>query len=1142
MGALLPASGGDYAFFLAAGRPYGKYGDVPAFLVAWTSFFLDPAYMSVKGLTFSAYMLSLPYPNCAPPYQLLVLVASLFIRGNHIFDSKASDTPPSPGDIASALYSAIYSYMGWTCINYIAEEIKNPGRNIPIAIAVSTAIVLVTYLLTNLAFFVVLDADTITSTDVVAVTFVRATWGQGMANVMPLIIALTVFGSTCVSVLISSRIVFAASRQGHLARVMSYVHVHKAVPLLAVVARCSLSVAFALTGSVHFLIEASILMSNVKEAASVVTLFLLRRSMPDAPRPYRVPTAVAILRLVVCFALATVTLVQVRRGKRSDAVVGETHAQGKMYKKKGPPHGEPGNQVEAKHRALGDRERLAAKEQDPCCSVSSEEGPERQRRLALRRDVGLLSSITFLLSATIGGLCAAEMGALLPASGGDYAFFLAAGRPYGKYGDVPAFLVAWTSFFVDPAYMRSNHIFDSKPSDPPPSPGDIASALYSAIYSYMGWTSINYIAEEIKNPGRNIPIAIAVSTAIVLVTYLLTNLAFFVVLDADTITSTDVVAVTFVRATWGQGMANVMPLIIALTVFGSTCVSVLVSSRIIFAASRQGHLARVMSYVHVHRAVPLLAVVARCSLSVAFALTGSVHFLIEASILMSNVKEAASVVTLFLLRRSMPDAPRPYRVPTAVAILRLVVCFALATVTLVPGTGILITPGSVLRNSKYISIDLLMWTIGGLNAFVGALCAAELGSLLPTSGGDYAFFLAAGRPYGKYGDVPAFLAAWTSFFVDPAFMSVQGLTFSAYVLSLPYPNCNPPDELLVLVACLFITLATAVNCFSVKTSAKVLDIFSGLKCLFLYAVIITGAIYSFHGNHIFDSQPSGSPPSAGDIASALYSAIYCYMGWTCINYIAEEIKNPARNIPIAIAVSTAIVLVTYLLTNLAFFVVLDADTITSTDVVAVAFVRATWGQGMATIMPLIIALTVFGTTCVCVLVSSRILFAASRQGHLARVMSYVHVHNAVPLLAVVARCLLAVAFALTGSVHFLIEASILLNNVREAASVVTLFLLRRSMPDAPRPYRVPTAVAVLRLFVCFALATVTLVQVRRYAYQYALLAVAFATGVVYYYFCVRNNLRLRGCEKLAVFLQKCFKSAPCSKELGCQEVYVGEST
>ncbi|KAL1437493.1 hypothetical protein MTO96_048879 [Rhipicephalus appendiculatus] len=114
---------------------------------------------------------------------------------------------------------------------------------------------------------------------------------------------------------------------------------------------------------------------------------------------------------------------------------------------------EPRNPKQAHRRAPSYQEMVTEREEDRSCSIPSGADRDQQRRLALRRDVGLFSSITFLLSATIGGLCTAELGALLPASGGDYAIFLAAGRPYGRFGDVPAFLFAWTSFFVDPAYI-----------------------------------------------------------------------------------------------------------------------------------------------------------------------------------------------------------------------------------------------------------------------------------------------------------------------------------------------------------------------------------------------------------------------------------------------------------------------------------------------------------------------------------------------------------------------------------------------------------------------------------------------------------------------------------------------------------------
>ncbi|KAL3227277.1 hypothetical protein MRX96_024240 [Rhipicephalus microplus] len=110
-------------------------------------------------------------------------------------------------------------------------------------------------------------------------------------------------------------------------------------------------------------------------------------------------------------------------------------------------------------------------------------------------------------------------------------------------------------------------------------------------------------------------------------------------------------------------MAHVMPLVIGLTVFGTTCANVVTSSRIFFAASRQGHLARVISYVHVDSSVPLVAMVVRCLFSLAFTLVGSVHFLIEVSILLGNVLEAGERSEL--VPSASFHARRPKTLPSA---------------------------------------------------------------------------------------------------------------------------------------------------------------------------------------------------------------------------------------------------------------------------------------------------------------------------------------------------------------------------------------------------------------------------------------------------------------------------------------------
>ncbi|KAL1437497.1 hypothetical protein MTO96_048883 [Rhipicephalus appendiculatus] len=235
-----------------------------------------------------------------------------------------------------------------------------------------------------------------------------------------------------------------------------------------------------------------------------------------------------------------------------------------MYKKNLQTYDEPMNQKQAHYRAPRDRERVAENEEDTSCSIPPGDDPERKREVALRRDVGLFSSITVLLSATIGGLCAAELGALVPASGGNYAFFLAAGRPYGRYGDVPAFLFAWTSFFVDPAQITIQGLTFSAyvlslpyPNCAPPYEVEVLVACLFIIFRHSSFISrcgIGYVFDDLlllrmechylhrRKKSRTLdgtsPLAIAVSTTIIVVTYLLTNLAFFVVLDADTITST----------------------------------------------------------------------------------------------------------------------------------------------------------------------------------------------------------------------------------------------------------------------------------------------------------------------------------------------------------------------------------------------------------------------------------------------------------------------------------------------------------------------------------------------------------------------------------------------------------------------------
>lgn len=122
------------------------------------------------------------------------------------------------------------------------------------------------------------------------------------------------------------------------------------------------------------------------------------------------------------------------------------------------------------------------------------------------------------------------------------------------------------------------------------------------------------------------------------------------------------------------------------------------------------------------------------------------------------------------------------------------------------GSGIFVTPSGVFRNSGSVGVDLAVWIASGIMTAIGGACYAELGSLLPASGGDYAFLTAAGRSLGRFGDAVPFLFSWCFvLFLDPMSTAIQGLTFSSYGLSIFYPGCSPPYSVKIIVAFLFIS-------------------------------------------------------------------------------------------------------------------------------------------------------------------------------------------------------------------------------------------------------------------------------------------------------------------------------------------------
>ena len=385
------------------------------------------------------------------------------------------------------------------------------------------------------------------------------------------------------------------------------------------------------------------------------------------------------------------------------------------------------------------------------------------------------------------------------------------------------------------------------------------------------------------------------------------------------------------------------------------------------------------------------------------------------------------------------------------------------------GSGIFLVPAEMTQAVGSAKLVYLAWIVGGLLSFAGALTYAELGAMKPQSGGEYVYVRDA------YGPLWGFLYGWTWFLIaKPASIATitTGIvrilgTFPAFsFFSTEFLHAPIALNYGQLAAILAAILISVLNYLGVKKAGEFQLIFTILKVAIILGIIAICFSASQGTWHNFAGDFVGAKGGIAGFFAALVASLWAYDGWNDLNMVAEEVRQPERNIPIALIAGVAIVGALYILVNAAVQYVLPVDAIAISQRPASDAIAVVLGPLGASIVSAGMALSMFVTLNGTIMSGARVPFAVARDRYFFRALADVHPRFHTPSGAIVVQCVLAILLLLGGgNFRQFFSLAIFAEWLFYMISSSTVFVFRKRDPNARRPYHVWGYPVVPALFV-----------------------------------------------------------------------------
>ncbi len=361
------------------------------------------------------------------------------------------------------------------------------------------------------------------------------------------------------------------------------------------------------------------------------------------------------------------------------------------------------------------------------------------------------------------------------------------------------------------------------------------------------------------------------------------------------------------------------------------------------------------------------------------------------------------------------------------------------------GSGIFRVPAGVAATLGQPGPVVLVWVLGGAVALFGALTYAELAAALPRSGGVFAYILEA------FGPLPAFLFGWSEMTVIRA--SALGAIATIFAEYLGYFIHLTPQEVR-WVAAVAVALVGIFNYLGVSLAAVVMNLTTVTK----YAALAGLCVLAFvagdgSSGHFLPAWSGGLNLSL--IATALIPVMWTYDGWADLSFMGGEVKDPARTLPLALILGTAAIIVVYLVLNMAYIYLVPLPQMAGAKLIAATAAERIplLGAGGAGVIAAIVMLSCFGSLNGSMMTGPRIFFAMADRGLFFRGIARISPRFQSPSISILLATSLGVIYVLLNDFQQLADKFILGIWPFYALAVGAVFVLRRTRPDLPRPYR-----------------------------------------------------------------------------------------